>query len=130
FRDEFHRRVAARALRLFPDRPLHDLVDLVSGDSPHATALRSLTLAELQEESIEAQQRVLAERLGGDDFDRIMLEIIAGAGDWVSASYIRARAGGPRWKLLQSVGRLIDAGQLERRGKTSATQYRAVKGAS
>lgn len=124
FRDEFHRRVAVRALWLVPHRPLRDLVDLITGDSPHATALQSLTLAEVQEQSIEAQQRAVAVRLVGDDFDQIVLAIVALAREWVKCGYVMARAGGPRWKVQHALVRLADAGELERRGKTSATEYR------
>ena len=131
-RSEIGPRAMVQALRMHPEWRLGDLELVMARSSRRTEQLRQVKTAELQPAAplLDEERRARAEQLQGSSFDRIMLEVIAGAGDWVSASYIRARAGGPRWKLLQSVGRLIDAGQWERRGKTSATQYRAVKGAS
>lgn len=43
------------------------------------------------------------------------------------AAYLRARVGGPRWKLQASLRRLVNAGLVERSGSTSATRYWIVR---
>ena len=68
-----------------------------------------------------------AKRLTGEDFDACVLQAIESAGGRaVSASYLRVRVGGPRWKLLGSLHRLVEAGRVERKGVTSSTRYRPL----
>jgi len=64
-----------------------------------------------------------AEQLHGAQFDIRVLAVIVEAGSPVAASYLRARVGGPRWKLQASFGRLVAAGKIERSGTTSSTRY-------
>jgi hypothetical protein len=125
------------ALQLHPEWTLGDL--LAVGGSLGET-LRGLTLAELRAESppmrldetglvmpIDQGRRARAEKLSGHEFDQVVLEIITEAGERrVASSYVVARSGGPRWKLQDSLNRLVDAGLVVRTGVTSSTRYRAA----
>jgi hypothetical protein len=64
-----------------------------------------------------------AQKLSGDDFDACVLAVIREAQSFVNAGYLRARVGGPRWKLQSALGRLAEAGAIQRSGTTSATRY-------
>jgi hypothetical protein len=55
-----------------------------------------------------------------------VFEVLYEARGDVGAGYLRARVGGPRWKLQDSLGRLIAAGKVIKIGSTSATRYRVV----
>jgi hypothetical protein len=69
-----------------------------------------------------------AKRVSGEEYDALVLDVILGAkGRPVSASYLRARVGGPRWKLQGSLKRLVDAGSVQRKGVTSSTRYRPAE---
>jgi hypothetical protein len=111
------------------EHPEWTLGQLAATDGPYAKALRTLTIGELLRapeapgETVDATRLVRAQRSEGDDFDAIVLEVIAEAGDRVGASYLRARVGGPRWKLQASVRRLVDRKLIHREGTTSATRY-------
>jgi hypothetical protein len=77
---------------------------------------------------IDRQRLRAAEQLRGEDFDECVRATIDEAGSSrVRAAYLRARVGGPRWKLQASLRRLVDAGVLERSGSTNATRYRRAK---
>ncbi len=130
------RRAVVLVLRAHPEWTLADLFRLRDQDGPGADILRTLTLGELLAElepapalpadggpPIDHARRRRAEGLAGEDFDACVREVIAEAGCLVSASYLRARVGGPRWKLQASLRRLTDAGQIERSGTTSSTRY-------
>lgn len=67
--------------------------------------------------------RAMAKDLTGSRFDTCVLRALREAGLPVRASYLRERVGGPRWKLQASLGRLFDAGLVDRKGTTSATRY-------
>ena len=68
-----------------------------------------------------------ARRATGDTFDEMVLEVLTEL--WpkpVAAFEVRARLGGPRWKLQASLGRLVAARRAFRRGKTSGVRYAAA----
>jgi hypothetical protein len=102
--------------------------------------LESITLGELFSSStlelpsdggpvVDKRRLALAQTARGEEFDSWVLEVIGEAGMRVSAGYLRRRVGGPRWKLQAALGRLVDAGHVERTGVTSSTRYRLVEGA-
>lgn len=107
--------------------------------SPHAGLLHQLTLGELLPDAqpaslppppgggppIDLDRLDGARQATGADFDAHVLAVLVEArGCAVAASYLRARVGGPRWKLQDSCNRLVQAGVVARRGTTSATRYR------
>lgn len=128
-------------LRSRGDLTLEHLCSLLAADGPKATVLRSLTLAELLAEPppqttvlprdgsppIDLARLEAAQQSHGRAFERLVREVLVEAeGQPVRASYLRARLGGPRWKLHDALLRLIERGVVERSGTTSATRYRSV----
>lgn len=116
------------ALRILHEHPhwlLADIARYLDSEGPLADAIGSVTIAELQSADTRADpRRELAERATGPEFDAIVLEILAESEPpWVSAGYIRKRAGGPRWKLQAAFRRLAESGEIERRGNTSNRIY-------
>lgn len=124
-------------LRSRPELTLEKLQDFFRGR--YGATLRTITVRELLEfetridltedgsPPIDRSALEEAKRLSGDAFDQRLLEVIRHAGPHaVSASYMRARVGGPRWKLQASLRRLVDRGVVQRSGVTSSTRYRAV----
>jgi hypothetical protein len=135
--NEAERRAVVAALRARPELTLEKLQDFFRGR--YGATLRTITVRELLESEsrvdvsddggppIDRSALEEAKRLSGDAFDQRMLEVIRNAGARaVSASYLRARVGGPRWKLQASLRRLADLGQVERTGVTSSTRYRST----
>jgi hypothetical protein len=136
--NEAERRAVVAALRARPELTLEKLQDFFRGR--YGATLRTITVRELLETEtrldvtdddggppIDRSALEQAKRLSGDAFDQRMLEVIRSAGGHaVSASYLRARLGGPRWKLQASLRRLADLGQVERTGVTSSTRYRSL----
>ena len=84
--------------------------------------LERVRLADLWQADITLR-RMAVEQLTGREFDACVLRTLREAGTKVGAAYLRERVGGPRWKLQASLGRLFDAGLVEREGTTSATRY-------
>jgi hypothetical protein len=136
--NEAERRALVAVLRSRPDLTLDKLQDCFTGR--YGAILRTITIRELLETEIDIElpedggplidRSALeqAKRLNGPAFDAYVLRAIAGAGgEPVSASYLRARVGGPRWKLQNSLRRLVDAGEVERDGVTSSTRYRPMR---
>jgi hypothetical protein len=136
--NEAERRALVAVLRSRPDLTLDKLQDCFTGR--YGATLRTITVRELLETEIDIElpddggplvdRSALeqAKRLNGQAFDACVLEAICSAGgEPVSASYLRARVGGPRWKLQNSLRRLVDAGEVERDGVTSSTRYRAIR---
>lgn len=143
---EAERRVLVNALRSHPSWTLGELVDYICGGGELSGQLRELRLEELVRADavvvVGARPRVhgkglVQERLTaareatGEFFDGFVREVLDEAasdpeldGGWVDAAFLRARVGGPRWKLQASITRLIDTGEVERKGKTSSTRYR------
>jgi hypothetical protein len=135
--NEAERRALVAVLRSRPDLTLEKLQDCFSGR--YGAILRTITVRELLETQIDIDlpedggplidRSALeqAKRVNGQAYDAFVLRAIRGAGgEPVSASYLRARVGGPRWKLQASLRRLVDAGEVERDGVTSSTRYRAL----
>jgi len=67
--------------------------------------------------------RAQVERESGPTFDACVLRVLREASRPLRASDVRERVGGPRWKLQASLGRLVAAGLVARKGATSATRY-------
>lgn len=133
---EIERRGLVGALRAHPQWRLADLDRIMAGESRLAEPLGRITITELLnppgqldlDPLVDHERLTRAQTLSGADFDAVVLEVVAEAGEhWVGSSHIKARVGGPRWKLLKSLGRLVGAGKIERRGTTSGTQYRHVR---
>jgi len=138
------RRAIVAVLRAHPEWTLGQLYSQLECDAPRAAVLRKLTFGELLAgpkpehleriapakdggPAIDRKRLELAKQLGGPEFDRILHAVLIEAGGQaVAASYLRVRAGGPRWKLQASLRRLVDAGAVERSGTTSSTRYRAT----
>jgi hypothetical protein len=135
--NQAERRAVVAVLRARPELTLEKLQDCFRGR--YGATLRTITVRELLDSEarldstndggppVDRSALEEAKRLSGDAFDQRMLEVIRSAsGRAVSASYLRARVGGPRWKLQASLRRLADLGQVERTGVTSSTRYRSV----
>ncbi|HLT38219.1 MAG TPA: hypothetical protein VK034_18165 [Enhygromyxa sp.] len=129
------RRAVLMVLRSHPEWTLEHLASLLAHDGDRAPVLRKLTLGELLDDPgpvaridggppIDHARLQAAKRLRGPEFDQCVHEVIAEAdGRPVAAKYLRARVGGPRWKLQGSLRRLIAAGRVQRSGTTSTTRY-------
>jgi hypothetical protein len=137
------RRAVVTVLRRHPEWTLGHVFSELEQNGARAPLLRDLTLGELFEDPdldqitaahdggppVDRRRLDAAKRLKGADFDECVRAVIDGAGGApVSASYLRARVGGPRWKLQASLRRLADADAINRSGSTSGTRYRAVNG--
>jgi hypothetical protein len=134
------RRAVLTVLRRHPEWTLGQVFSELERNRDRAPLLRDLTLGELFENPDELNQIAAAadgglpvdrrrldaaKRLTGADFDEcVRAVILEAAGTPVGASYLRARVGGPRWKLQESLRRLVHAGEISRSGSTSATRYR------
>jgi hypothetical protein len=135
--NEAERRALVAVIRARPDLTLDKLQDCFGGR--YGDTLRTITVRELLESQIDIElpddggpaidrgALEQAKRLTGEAFDACVLRAIWSAGGRpVSAGYLRARVGGPRWKLQGSLRRLVDAGEIERNGVTSSTRYRPL----
>ncbi|PRP92228.1 hypothetical protein ENSA5_50300 [Enhygromyxa salina] len=135
--NEAERRALVAVLRSRPELTLDMLEDCFGGR--YGATLESITVRELIETRIELElpddggppidrgALEQAKRLSGEAFDACVLQAICSAGGHaVSARYLRVRVGGPRWKLLSSLRRLVEAGEVERSGVTSSTRYRPL----
>lgn len=135
--NEAERRALVAVIRARPDLTLDKLQDCFGGR--YGDTLRTITVRELLESEIDValpddggpaiDRSALeqAKRLTGEAFDACVLRAIWSAGGRpVSAGYLRARVGGPRWKLQASLRRLVEAGEIERNGVTSSTRYRPL----
>lgn len=138
--NEAERKALVAVLRSRPDLTLEKLQDCFIGR--YGDTLRSITVGELIEldvlgveldlpedggPPVDRSVLELAKHSNGEIYDGLVYDVIVGAGGHpVSASYLRARVGGPRWKLQGSLRRLADAGKIHRNGVTSSTRYRVV----
>jgi hypothetical protein len=134
---EAERLAVIRVIRSHPEWTLLELHKYVESHGPGAQMLGSLTVHELCVDDerhgvelppdggppIQRARLELAMRATGDRFDRCVRDVLGNACRPVGAAYLRARLGGPRWKLLNSIRRLTDAGIVVRTGATSATLY-------
>jgi hypothetical protein len=118
-------------IREHPEWLLADLLDRVDAKDHHADLLRQLTVQELMSDpgvELAGVRLARARRATGDAFDQLALAVLIEL--WpkpVAASELRARVGGPRWKLQASLGRLVAAKRAVRTGNTSGARYTAVK---
>jgi hypothetical protein len=126
-----------RVMHLHPEWTFGDLLGYVGGGGTRSAALRGLTMSELltgPEEgslalpcdggpAVDVVRLEQAKRAHGEEFDRLLAQVLAEAGRAVSAGYLRARVGGPRWKLQAALGRLVVDEIAVRTGVTSATRY-------
>lgn len=136
------RHILLAVLRDHPHWRLSELLRLIEGDGPRAALLRDLRIEELLSTEVtvivrgplttdrDRERLEAAQQSSGELFDEFVREVLheastAGPG-WVSAGYLRERVGGTRWKLQASLARLIDAGVVERTGRTSSTRYRRL----
>jgi len=139
---EAERRAVLTVLRGHPEWTLGHVFSHLEQNGPRAPLLRDLTLGELLEDPrlnqigladdggppIDRKRRAEARRLTGERFDECVRAVLDEAnGTPVGAAYLRARVGGPRWKLQGSLRRLVAAGLVQRSGTTSATRYRTVR---
>jgi len=135
--NEAERRAVVSVLRARPELTLEKLQDFFRGR--YGATLRTITVRELLETEvrpdpsedggppIDRAALEEAKKLSGEAFDQRLLAVIRQAGAHaVSAGYLRARVGGPRWKLQASLRRLVDLGEVERSGVTSSTRYRST----
>jgi DNA-binding IclR family transcriptional regulator len=129
------RRAVLDALRSHPDWNLQQLVDVLDRGSSTAIVLGSLTIGELLEDvrvlrdtadpPIDRRRLAMAQQQSGAEFDALVRDVLVEAdGRLIRASYLRARVGGPRWKLQAALRRLVAAGLVERSGTTGMTRYR------
>jgi hypothetical protein len=140
---QVERRAVVTVVRSCTELTLRQIGDLLETDGARAALLGSVTVGELLDEPdprairlprdggppIDLARREAAQQQSGAAFDECVYEVIAEAdGRAVAAGYLRARVGGPRWKLQDALARLVDAGRIERNGTTSATRYRIADG--
>ena len=134
------RRAVIMVIRAHPEWTLPQLFQYLTSQGTHAGLLGSLTIQELvagADEPVELgrdgglpirrARLEQAPRLQGAAFDTCVREVLMEAFGPVAASYLRARVGGPPWKLNKSLRRLVAAGVVERTGVTSATVYAAAR---
>lgn len=136
------RRAVLLVLHRHPEWTLGHVLRELEQSGPRAAVLGDLTLGELFAAPDDLDQITLpkdggppvehehlqaAARLSGANFDECVREVIAAASTPVAAAYLRARVGGPRWKLQASLRRLVDAGAIKRSGTTSSTRYWVVE---
>jgi hypothetical protein len=131
--DDLPRLVLARTLREHPEWLFADVAGIIERGGPRADALGRLTIAELVHAGvgescpdIDRARRWRAMQRTGAAFDQLVFEVLCEAPGPVAASYIRARLGGPRWKLQASYRRLMAAKRIKRTGNTSSVRYHAV----
>ena len=73
--------------------------------------------------AIDTERLEFSKRAQGSQFDGLVLTVLKQASWPVQAAYLRARVGGPRWKLQKSLRRLSEAKLVDRSGRSSATHY-------
>jgi hypothetical protein len=135
--NEAERKALVAVLRSRPELTLEKLQDCFVGR--YGDTLRTITVGELIELSVEIDLPEdggppidrsvleLAKHSNGEIYDGLVHDVLVAAGGHaVSASYLRARVGGPRWKLQGSLRRLVEAGRIHRNGVTSSTRYRVA----
>lgn len=137
---EAERRAVALVLCSHPDWTLGDVLAYVGKGGARSPVLRELTLGDLlelvedsrvsddDEPDLDPSLLRRAKLAHGEQFDALVREVLATVPGPVGAAWLRARVGGPRWKLLAALHRLINAGVVARSGATCATRYSFVGG--
>lgn len=130
------RRAVVSVLRSHPEWTLDHLAAVLEDGGARAPVLGSLTVGELLDDvaptdyglPIDPRRLTAARRARGHEFDAYVYEVLAEVdGRRVRASYLRARVGGPRWKLQAALRRLSAAALVHRTGTTSGTRYGVTK---
>jgi hypothetical protein len=133
---EAERAALVKLLHSHPEWTLGSVLAYANDSGPRSEILLGLTFRELlagpavvpeiSEDggpAIDARRLARAQRAEGPKFDELVHAVLVEAGSPVAAVYLRARLGGPRWKLLASLRRLIAAGRAARSGMTSGSRY-------
>ena len=128
FATRLEHEIVVRALSRVPHCRLDELLAYIDAGERYADALARLRVCELlpPADSIDLALLDRARRAQGEAYDALVLEVVRQAYPTrVDATYLRARIGGPRWKLQKSLGRLVRGQLVLRSGKTSGTRYLA-----
>lgn len=135
---EVSRRAAVQVVRAHPEWTLADLREHIDAGGPGGRLLGSVTIHELfvgggsvelprdGGPMVQLGRLERAKRARGAEFDALVVEVLIEAARPVGAGYLRARVGGPRWKLQAAMRRLIAAELVVRTGSTSATLHRCA----
>lgn len=138
---QVERYAVVQVLRAHPHWTIGEVADHLRKGGPLADLIRDVRIDELIRGSdslepspdggppIDRGRLEAAKLASGADYDALVLAVLREAGGEVSATYLRARVGGPRWKLRGALGRLMDAGVVDRSGVTSSTRWRVIEGA-
>jgi hypothetical protein len=110
---------------------VRNVVAYANAGGPRAAMLLDLTLHELITPvmpgdggpAIDTKRLEQAKRVQGSHFDDLVLTVLEEASCPVRAAYLRARVGGPRWKLQRSLRRLFEAKVADRSGRSGASRY-------
>lgn len=132
------RRALLIVIRAHPEWTLEQLLE---GLDAHAVDVSQLTIRELCSRRAPAlatpvganERATRYERaffLHGPEFVELVYEVMLEAGSPVQTRYLRARLGGPRWKVKGALERLCAAGRVLRFGVTSDTFYELAPGCS
>jgi hypothetical protein len=136
---EVSRRAAVQVVRAHPEWTLEELRKHINAGSPGGRLLGSVTIHELFAGAgsielpkdggpiVQLERLERAKRAHGAEFDALVLEVLTEASRPVGAGYLRARVGGPRWKLQAAMRRLLAAELVVRTGSTSATLHRCAE---
>lgn len=128
--DETERLALVIAIREHPEWSLASLFERVEAKDDRGAMLRRVTVRELMTDpgvKVGQVRLARARRATGDAFDEMVLAVLTEL--WpkpLAAFEVRARLGGPRWKLQASLGRLVAARKAVRKGNTSGVRYAAV----
>lgn len=120
--------IVLRALSRLPHRRLSELLAYIDAGKRYADVLARSRVCDLVPPAgiIDLALLGRAQRAQGEAYDALVLGVVRQAyPSRVDATYLRARVGGPRWKLQKSLGRLVHRQLLQRSGKTSGTRYLA-----
>ena len=124
---EVERRAVLIVLREHPEWTLADLDAGMEACPALTETLDTVTVkalwAVLEDPPVQLE---LARRVKGHEFDAIVYKVLLEVGEPVRAAYLRARVGGPRWKLQASLLRLVSRRLVRRGGKTSDTRWLGV----
>lgn len=121
------------ALRYVSSHSLSELISYIDEGGRFGPTLAQMTVGELcfvgavRPLTIDLDLLSQASAASGKSFDAYVLSVLQQSyPKLVDASYLRARLGGPRWKLQHSLTRLVKAQLVLRIGRTSDTRYSAL----
>ena len=112
------------AVRDLPRITLGELSQAMNADGPYAEILRTITVAELQDPGTTTPCWRM--RNGEPELPKdTILRIFRNNPSHVYASgFFVELLGLPRWTVTALLGELVEAGQIDRRGRAGATRYR------